>query len=103
MPAFTDTSKPSKGRAMPTSSPTAYTLNTSFDQSDLKLLYSTGSNVVVAKPTAGAEPNIAWVVFRPFESNVMSWVEEYGIYASSITPVHGAILTQMSHTEFPAL
>jgi hypothetical protein len=89
-----------KGRPMPSN--TSYKLNTNFGKDDLKILHDTNSNVVVAKPTLGSDPSIAWVVFRPFENNSMSWLEQYGIYASNVEPVNGAILTQMSKTGYPA-
>ena len=83
---------------------TAYTLNMHFSQEDLVRFLATGSNIVVAKPSSsGGTPNVAWVVFRPLESNTMTWVEEYGIYASTASLVNGALLTQMSRSEFPAL
>jgi hypothetical protein len=46
-------------------------------------------------------PNVAWVVCQPWEKNTMTWVEEYGIYASTASLVNGALLTQMSRSEFP--
>jgi hypothetical protein len=81
-----------------------YTLNTSFTAQDLSRFLATGSNLVVAKPSAsGGAPNVAWVVYAPWENNTMTWAEEYGIYASTASLVNGALLTQMSRSEFPAL
>ncbi|HYG64983.1 MAG TPA: hypothetical protein VEL74_20540 [Thermoanaerobaculia bacterium] len=80
-----------------------FTLNTTFDQSALSMLYATGSNVVVAKPSSsGGTPNVAWVVYRPMPDNVMTWEEQYGIYASTSSIQNGAKLKQMSATPFPA-
>ena len=81
-----------------------YTLNTSFTAQDLSRFLATGSNLVVSKPSAsGGAPNVAWVVYEPWENNTMTWVEDYGIYASTASLVNGALLTQMSRSEFPAL
>ncbi|HEY3759705.1 MAG TPA: hypothetical protein VGL37_08065 [Solirubrobacteraceae bacterium] len=81
-----------------------YTLNTSFTAHDLSRFLMTGSNLVAAKPSAsGGAPNVAWVVYAPWEKNTMTWVEEYGIYASTASLENGALLTQMSRSEFPAL
>jgi len=81
----------------------SFTLNTTFNQTDLTMLYATGTNVVVAKPSSmTAAPNVAWVVFRPLPANGMSWEEQYGIYASTQNIQNGATLTQMAITPFPA-
>jgi hypothetical protein len=83
------------------------TLNTFFTKEDLVRFLASGSNIVVAKPSEGgpqgSTPNVAWVVFRPLESNTMTWTEEYGIYASNVELKNGALLTQLSRSEFPAL
>lgn len=85
----------------------SYTLNTFFTKDDLVRFFASGSNIVVAKPSAGGphgdKPNVAWVVFRPLQSNTMTWTEEYGIYASNVELNNGVVLTQMSRSEFPAL
>lgn len=80
-----------------------FRLNTAFTQQDLERIYSSGSNVVVAKPTGNANPNVAWVVYRPLITNTMTWEESYGIYASNADVINGASLTQMSQTPFPAV
>jgi hypothetical protein len=80
-----------------------YTLNTSFTQETLRVMRATGANVVVAKSSdAPTPPNVAWVVFHPFENNQLEWEEEYGIYASNTDLVNGALITKMSQSEFPA-
>jgi hypothetical protein len=79
-----------------------FSLNTSFDQNSLRMLYASGSNVVVGKPNAGGSPNVAWIVFRPMMRNQMTWEEQYGIYASTTSIMNGARLVQMSTTNFPA-
>jgi hypothetical protein len=80
-----------------------YQLSTAFSAEDLNRFYATGTNVIVAKPNAGGMPNVAWIVFRPFLGNVMTWEEQYGLYASNSDIVNGAFLTQMSKTDYPAL
>jgi hypothetical protein len=79
-----------------------YALSISLTQQQLEIFYATGSNVVVAKPTEGGAPNVAWQVFRPLESNIVNWEEQYGIYASTVAVENGAQLTQMSRTSYPA-
>jgi hypothetical protein len=75
-----------------------YILSVQFTQAQLDILYATGSNVVIAKPTGGSSPNVAWQVFRPMRSNKLSWGEEYGIYASTSRVENGARLEQLSAT-----
>ena len=80
-----------------------FIINTSFTQEDLDRFYATGTNVVVAKPTSGGEPNVAWVVYRPLIENTMNWEEQYGIYASNSEIQNGAQLVQTSQTDYPAV
>jgi hypothetical protein len=75
-----------------------YSLQVQFNQAQLDILYATGSNVVIAKPTGGSSPNVAWQVFKPMRSNKLSWGEEYGIYASTARVENGAELEQLSAT-----
>ncbi|MCH9638851.1 MAG: hypothetical protein K0U40_05095 [Betaproteobacteria bacterium] len=81
----------------------SYKLDTAFTNEQLAVLNTTGTNVVVAKPTAGSGPNVAWQVFHPMQDNTLSWEELYGIYASTSEVTNGAILTQLSSTGLPAL
>jgi hypothetical protein len=82
-------------------SPT-YSLSTSFSEEDLRRFYTTGTNIVVAKPAAGGVPNVSWIVYRPLKENFISWEEQYGIYASNSDIVNGAYLSQISSTSIPA-
>jgi hypothetical protein len=80
-----------------------YNLSTTFSNADLERFYATGTNVVVAKPTEGGQPNVAWVVYRPLPLNKINWEEEYGIYATNSELQNGATLTQVSQTPYPAI
>jgi hypothetical protein len=82
---------------------TSFNLSTSFTQTDLERFLASGTNVVVAKPTGGGSPNVAWIVYRPLNNNAISWEENYGVYASNADVVHGATLSQMSATPYPAV
>lgn len=81
----------------------SFSISTTFTQQDLERFYASGSNVIVAKPTGGSQPNVAWVVYRPLINNTLSWEENYGIYASNADVQNGARLSQMSSTPFPAV
>jgi hypothetical protein len=80
-----------------------FRITTTFSQTDLERLHATGTNIVVAKPTEGTEPNVSWVVYRPLQTNTVEWQEQYGIYASNVDFQNGAELSQLSSTDLPAL
>jgi hypothetical protein len=79
-----------------------YSLQLSLAEEQLKYFYP-GSHIVLAKPTAGAAPNVAWQVFRPFEENTVTWEEQYGIYVSTAAVEHAALLTRLSRSDHPAI
>lgn len=79
-----------------------FQLDTQFTDTDLQRFLASGSNVVVAKPSDGGDPNVAWLVYRPLINNTITWEEQYGIYASNAEIQNGAQLNQISQTEFPA-
>jgi len=75
-----------------------FNLKTVFTNEQLNILYVTGTNVVVGKPSDGRSTNVAWQVFKPMQANLFSWKEEYGIYASTADIRNGAVLSQLSNT-----
>ena len=58
--------------------------------------------IVLAKPVGNSSPNVAWISFDPFEGNVVTWTEEYGLYASNSQLTSGATITKISSAPFPA-
>ncbi|MFE9259247.1 hypothetical protein [Streptomyces sp. NPDC006879] len=72
-----------------------------FAASDVETLHQTNTNVVVAKPSsAGGTPDVAWIVYAPFQNNTMTWEEQYGIYASNVsTDTSGVVLTQLANRD----
>lgn len=79
-----------------------YTLNISFTDDQLKLLYASGTHVVLAKPPAGSDPNIAWQTFMPLAANTVSWNEDYQLYASTEKVEHEVIIKMQATTDYPA-
>lgn len=79
-----------------------YTLKLSLTTKQLETFYP-NSNIIIAKPTQGESPTVAWQAFHPFEENTVTWEEQYGIYVSSTSITHGAQLTRMSSTHVPAM
>lgn len=75
-----------------------FNLKTAFTNEQLQIMYATGTNVVVGKPSDGRSTNVAWQVFKPMQANLFSWKEEYGIYASTADIRNGAVLSQLSNT-----
>lgn len=88
--------KPEQSRLKNNSLIMEFTLKTAFTNTQLELLYATGTNVIVAKPARGSQPNVAWQVFRPMQANILKWSEEYGVYASTSVVTNGATLSQLS-------
>jgi len=81
----------------------SFTLDTAFTNDQLNILYATGNNVIIAKPTSGNDANVAWQVFRPLQANTLDWTEDYGIYVSTTGITNGALLTQLSSTPIPSV
>jgi hypothetical protein len=80
----------------------SYELAVAFTNEQLNTIYATGTNVIVAKPSGGGAPNVAWQAFRPMQANTLDWEELYGVYASTAQITNGAKLTQLSSTGIPA-
>jgi hypothetical protein len=79
-----------------------YNLSINLTEEQLNGFYAAGSNIIIAKPTGGESPNVAWQAFRPMEGNTVQWEEQFGIYASTAQIENGAVLTKVSRTSFPA-
>lgn len=79
-----------------------YRLDIAFTNDQLETIAATNTRVIVAKPTSGDEPNVAWQTFNPFQDNSLMWTESYGIYASNTEITHGAQLQQLSNTPIGA-
>lgn len=75
-----------------------FNLKIAFTSEQLGILYATGTNVIIGKPSDGRSPAVAWQVFRPMQGNNMSWKEEYGMYASTADIKNGAVLSQLAKT-----
>ncbi len=80
-----------------------FNLKIQFTNEQLGLLKMMGSNVIIAKPTGGDNPNVAWQVFSPLQHNTVGWEEKYGVYASTTQVTNGATLDQLSKVDVGAL
>ncbi len=81
---------------------TNYTLDLTIDSESLRIIKAAQLNVTIAKPVGGGNPNVAWLVFDPYQGNKIEWTEEFGIYASPAQIIeNGAVISRMSE-QFPA-
>ncbi|WP_257387128.1 hypothetical protein [Tahibacter caeni] len=81
---------------------TVYSLQLLINSQDLAMLYAAGQRITLAKTTSSGAPNVAWLVFDPFQSNTVQWTEDYGLYASTTSVQYGAMITQLAQSGMPA-
>jgi len=73
-----------------------------FANSDLDTLSQAGESVILVKTTStptGDSVPVAWVSFKPFTLNTVTWVENYGVYASNVSPIQGGTIAKLADTE----
>jgi len=75
-----------------------YTLiiNVSLDQ--LATIHEAQAKVVIGKASASDRLNVAWQAFYPMQKNSLTWVNNYGIYASTCSISNGSEIVQRSST-----
>lgn len=83
-----------------------YQLNINIDNIGLNTIYNAGLAVtlvksVVSNPLAQGNLPIAWLEFQPFQSNIVTWVENYYAYATTQVLQSGASVTMTSQTSTP--
>jgi hypothetical protein len=83
-----------------------YQLSIGIDDAGLKAIYSANQSLtivksVVSNPLPGGNLPIAWVAFQPLEVNVVTWIENYNIYATTTQLQAGATIAQTSVTGAP--
>jgi hypothetical protein len=77
-----------------------FNLSLEIDSASLKLIRAAQERIILAKPVGtGSAPNVVWQSFDPFESNEVTWTEEFGVYASDAVLVAGANIRKMSDQE----
>jgi hypothetical protein len=80
----------------------SYSLTIQFTGQDAQAINSANQQVVLVKSVSGTNGTpVAWVTFSPFENNVITWDDNYGVYAST-TSVEGGALIVKSSTVNPA-
>lgn len=75
-----------------------YQLNIQIDPQGLQQILSAGYSVVVANDATGpGGPPVAWLAFRPVESNNVTWDSQtFSVYASNTAPQPGAVIIAFS-------
>ncbi|MBI2382369.1 MAG: hypothetical protein HYV16_16590 [Gammaproteobacteria bacterium] len=79
----------------------SYTLNVLFNQADLPTIYAAGQKLIIMK-SSPASTQLAWVAVKPFESNSISWTDDYAMYASQTQIQSGATIQKLSQVATPS-
>jgi hypothetical protein len=80
-----------------------FTLELLIDSVDLRIIRAAQERILLAKPSAGSNPAVTWLAVDPFEANVVTWIPEYSIYASSNGVEGGAAILKSSETRPKAI
>jgi len=78
-----------------------FQLTVDFTNADLDTLSQAGESVVLVKMSSspvGESKAVAWVTFNPFVTNTVTWVENYGVYASSVVPIQNGTISKLADT-----
>jgi hypothetical protein len=83
-----------------------YQINIDIDDAGLQKIYQAGQKVtlvksVISNPVESGNLPIAWLAFQPLESNNVSWIENYYMYASTTVLQSGATIQMTSQTGAP--
>jgi hypothetical protein len=73
-----------------------YQLEVMFDKEDLAVIKEAKQKIIIAKPVGDEAAKVAWQTIDPFETNTISWTEEYGVYASDTNVRNGARINKVS-------
>jgi hypothetical protein len=83
-----------------------YTLNIAIDDAGLQQIKDLGQYVtivksIVSQPLPSGNLPVAWVAWKPWENNTVTWQEIYSMYASTSVLQAGATISMSSHTPTP--
>ena len=83
---------------------TTYGLNINIDSTGLTNIYNANQYVTLVKSVGSSTTpgsTVAWVTFQPYQSNVVTWVENYLIYGTIMSLQSGAQIVMTSSTPNP--
>ena len=80
-----------------------YQLSIDIDSKGLSAIYAAGQTVTLVKsvtsnPVASGNLPVAWLAFSPLQTNIVTWIENYSIYASTTQLQSGATIMMTSVT-----
>lgn len=83
-----------------------YQLSINIDSAGLANIYAANQYITIVKsvtanPLQSGNLPVAWISFQPFQSNIVTWVETYNIYATVSSLQSGATIKQTSVTDVP--
>ncbi len=73
-----------------------YQLNIVINAADLSTIYAANESIILIKSSEGEKP-FSWLSFKPFESNLVTWAEDYSIYTTNQTESSGTIINFFTH------
>lgn len=73
-----------------------YTLNIQIDDAGLQAITQSGQKVTIVKSVPRGGESVAWILFPPLEMNMITWTEEYSVYASTTNIQAGATIETQS-------
>lgn len=76
-----------------------YSLTVDFAPQDLSTLWQAQEKLVMVKQTGDSSTSVAWVSFKPFQNNQITWSEEYALYSSQSSIENGASIQKLSDIE----
>jgi len=82
---------------------TTYQLSIDIDQAGLSAIYTSGQRVTLVKsvtsfPGSTGNLPVAWISFNPMEGNLITWTENYSVYATTTQIAGGAQIVMSSST-----
>ncbi|WP_394822971.1 hypothetical protein [Pendulispora albinea] len=83
-----------------------YQLNIDISSKGLSNIYDSGQTVtlvksVVTDPLSGGNLPVAWLAFQPLQSNQVTWMVTYYMYATTTVIQSGATIKMTSKTDTP--
>lgn len=73
-----------------------------IDEITLRALYDNGYKLAVGKTFIHGKPNVIWQAVSVFPHNLITWREDFGLYASPAKIEQGAEIFQVSRSDYPA-
>ena len=74
-----------------------FSLQINMDPSWVSQVVQAGQQIVITKQVAGnSGTSLAWVSFSPYQSNTVSWQDNYAVYTSQTLVQSGATISQLA-------